>query len=88
MRHFAQESTLLPVAGMLIVVMLLLRFMPAHFVLSFVSLYMFIPFAFWTSRIPGWLHYMAARKDVEPRVVYLKHFYSELRLTWLWLQSC
>lgn len=78
MRYFAQQSRLLPFVGFLIVLMLLLRFMPARIVLGFISLYMFIPLTFWLSRIPGWLSYFAARKEIEPRAEYIEHFYGEL----------
>ncbi|HNN01524.1 MAG TPA: hypothetical protein PKG67_13770, partial [Turneriella sp.] len=37
MRYFAQQSRLLPFVGFLIILMLLLRFMPARIVLGFVS---------------------------------------------------
>ncbi|HNE20381.1 MAG TPA: hypothetical protein PLF85_11720 [Turneriella sp.] len=78
MRYFAQQSRLLPFVGFLIILMLLLRFMPSRIVLGFISLYMFIPLAFWLSRIPGWLSYFAARKEIEPRAEYIEHFYGEL----------
>ncbi|MFZ5630284.1 MAG: hypothetical protein ACOY5B_14225 [Spirochaetota bacterium] len=77
-RYFVQQSRLLPTVGALLVLMLLLRFMPARIVLGFVSIYMFIPLGFYLSRIPGWLSYFAARKEIEPRAEYIEHFYGEL----------
>lgn len=77
-RYFVQQSRLLPIVGALLVLMLLLRFMPARIVLGFVSIYMFIPPGFYLSRIPGWVSYFAARKEIEPRAEYIEHFYGEL----------
>lgn len=77
-RHFARESRLLPFVGAILLLMLILRFMPARIVLGFVSLYMFIPLAFWLSCVPGWAGYFAARRDIEPRAEYIEHFYGEI----------
>ncbi len=77
-RHFARESRLLPFVGAILLLMLILRFMPARIVLGFVSLFMFIPLAFWLSRLPGWAGYFAARRDIEPRAEYIEHFYGEI----------
>jgi hypothetical protein len=78
LRHFARQSRLLPFVGALLVLMLLLRFMPARIVLAFVAIYVFIPLAFWLSRMPAAIGYFAARKDIKPRAEYIEDFYGEL----------
>jgi hypothetical protein len=81
-RHFARESRLMPWVGAILLLMLFIRFMLARIVLGFVSLFMFIPFAFWVSRMPGWIGYFAARRDIEPRVEYIELFTAKLVATW------
>jgi len=77
-RHFARESRLMPWVGAILLLMLFIRFMPARIVLGFVSLFMLIPFVFWVSRMPGWIGYFAARRDIEPRAEYIELFYGEI----------